>query len=156
MAIPAHRTSGPSNVRYNPMRGPHRPPVPIEPPIHGESMSDARPSDCIFCSIVGGHIPATLVHEEPDLLAFEDVNPQAPIHILFIPRRHVASLDSLEPADEGLAGRLLLAAGEVARRRGLDETGYRVVTNVGKDGGQSVSHLHLHLLGGRGLGWPPG
>jgi histidine triad (HIT) family protein len=119
-------------------------------------MSDTAAPDCIFCSIVSGRIPARLVLEEEDLLAFEDVNPQAPTHVLVIPRRHVTSVDALDPGDADLAGRLLLAAGEVARRRGLSEAGYRVVTNVGKDGGQSVSHLHLHILGGRGLGWPPG
>jgi len=112
--------------------------------------------DCIFCRIVDGDIPAQVVHQDDRALVFRDVNPQAPTHLLVIPRRHVVSVDHLSPDDEALAGHLLLTAGTAARSLGLEEDGYRVVTNIGRDGGQTVSHLHLHVLGGRSLGWPPG
>jgi len=111
---------------------------------------------CVFCRIEAREVPAHIVHESDDVLAFADLNPQAPTHILVIPRRHVASMDDLEESDAGLAGRILLAAAEVARAVGMDETGYRVVVNTGDDGAQTVPHLHLHLLGGRRLLWPPG
>jgi histidine triad (HIT) family protein len=119
-------------------------------------MTESTSSGCVFCAIASGRIPARVVHDEEDLLGFEDLNPQAPTHLLFIPRRHVASVDELVPGDELLVGRLVLAAGSVARRLGLDRSGYRLILNTGEDGGQSVFHLHLHLLGGRPLGWPPG
>lgn len=112
--------------------------------------------ECIFCRIVAGSLPATPVLENEHVVAFRDVNPQAPVHVLIVPRRHVASVAALEPEDAGLPAALLLAAAEVARREGLEAAGYRVVTNVGDDGGQSVDHLHLHVLGGRPLDWPPG
>jgi len=112
--------------------------------------------DCIFCRIARGELPANVVLETPDVLAFRDVHPQAPVHVLVIPKRHLASLADLEPTDGALAGALLTAAAEVARQAGLEDGGYRVVTNIGEDGGQSVSHLHLHVLGGRAMGWPPG
>jgi len=111
---------------------------------------------CVFCRIEAREVPAHIVHESDDVLAFADLNPQAPTHILVIPRRHVASMNDLEEADAELAGRVLLAAAEVARAVGMDETGYRVVVNTGDDGAQTVPHLHLHLLGGRRLLWPPG
>lgn len=114
------------------------------------------PSDCLFCKIVGGDIPATLVHEDERIVAFRDIHPQAPVHILLIPREHVASLDAADPAHEALLGRLLLVARDLARSEGMAEDGYRTVLNVGADGGQTVHHLHVHLLGGRSLGWPPG
>jgi histidine triad (HIT) family protein len=113
-------------------------------------------ADCLFCKIARRDIPASIVHETDDLLAFRDVGPQAPVHVLVIPKRHVATLDDFEPADAALAGRLLLAAAELARREGIAEQGYRTVMNCNADGGQSVFHVHLHLLGGRRLGWPPG
>ena len=113
-------------------------------------MSDA----CIFCRIVGGTIPATLVASNTHGVAFRDLHPQAPSHRLVIPRRHVASL--AEATDAGDLGALMLLAAEVARADGLDETGYRVVANTGQDGGQTVHHLHLHVLGGRAMHWPPG
>jgi histidine triad (HIT) family protein len=116
---------------------------------------DGSPS-CIFCRIARGEIPARVIRESETLLAFHDVNPQAPTHVLVIPRRHVASLEALRAEDAELAGSLLLAVAEIARSLELDETGYRVVANVGEDGGQSVAHLHLHLLGGRAMVWPPG
>lgn len=112
--------------------------------------------DCIFCRIVAGEIPAQVVHDDDRALVFRDVNPQAPTHLLVIPKRHVVSADHLGPEDEGLAGHLLLAAGEAARSLDLAGDGYRIVTNIGRDGGQTVSHLHLHVLGGRRLDWPPG
>jgi histidine triad (HIT) family protein len=112
--------------------------------------------DCIFCRIVRGEIPSTPVLETHEVLAFRDLNPQAPNHILVIPRVHVASLAELGPGDVALGGALLTACAQVARESGLDAGGYRVVTNVGEDGGQSVGHLHLHVLGGRSMGWPPG
>jgi histidine triad (HIT) family protein len=114
------------------------------------------PSDCLFCKIARGDIPATLVHEDERVVAFRDIHPQAPVHILLIPREHVASLDAVDAGHEGLLGRLLLVARDLARSEGMAEDGYRTVLNVGADGGQTVHHLHVHLLGGRSLGWPPG
>jgi histidine triad (HIT) family protein len=111
--------------------------------------------NCLFCRIVAGEVDATLVHEGDDVIAFRDVDPRAPTHVLVIPRRHVVSIAHLRPEDARLAGRLLLVAAELARAEGL-EGGWRVVSNVGGDAGQSVPHLHVHLLGGRTLSWPPG
>jgi histidine triad (HIT) family protein len=112
-------------------------------------------TDCLFCRIAQGQIPARKVHEDAELVAFHDVNPQAPVHVLVIPRRHVASIDDLGEADGALAARLVLAIPSLARTLGIGSS-YRVVTNRGAGAGQSVFHLHLHLLGGRPLGWPPG
>lgn len=111
---------------------------------------------CIFCEIAAGRIPATTVHESVDVVGFRDLSPQAPEHVLFIPRTHVSSADDLSQDEAGLAGALVLAATAYARSAGLSERGYRLVVNVGADGGQSVGHLHLHLLGGRAMLWPPG
>jgi histidine triad (HIT) family protein len=108
------------------------------------------PADCIFCKIVRKEIPATLVHEDDRLLAFEDVRPQAPVHLLVIPRRHVRNLD--EAADRDLLGDLALLGARLARERGVAESGYRLLTNVNRDGGQVVFHLHFHVIGGRPLG----
>lgn len=113
-------------------------------------------NDCLFCRIAAGEIPATVVHQDEHLVAFRDINPQAPVHILLIPREHVASLDAAGPDHGALLGHLLLTARTLARSEGIAEDGYRAVLNVGADGGQTVHHLHLHVLGGRGLGWPPG
>jgi len=112
--------------------------------------------NCLFCKIVAGEIPSQKVHEDEHVFAFRDISPQAPTHILVIPRRHVASLTDADDGDEGLLGRLLLACRNAARADGLDEGGYRVVTNIGDNGGQAVHHLHFHVLGGRSMGWPPG
>jgi histidine triad (HIT) family protein len=112
-------------------------------------------TDCIFCKIADGTIPATRLYEDDDTLAFPDLNPQAPTHILVIPKRHIASLADATPTDQPLLGHLLSAAAEVARQQGL-ENGYRIVINTGPDGGQTVSHLHLHVLGNRAMRWPPG
>jgi histidine triad (HIT) family protein len=113
-------------------------------------------SACLFCKIASGAIPADLVHEGERLLAFRDVNPQAPLHVLVIPREHVASLDAAGDGSDGLLGEALLLVAEIARQEGVSEGGYRTVINTGDDGGQTVHHLHVHLLGGRALGWPPG
>ena len=115
-------------------------------------MSD----DCLFCRIVRGEIPSDRVLETDELLAFRDIDPKAPTHVLVIPREHVTSLSSATEDHRELLGSIQLAAAEVARREGVDESGWRLVTNIGLEGGQSVSHLHYHVLGGRGLGWPPG
>jgi len=114
------------------------------------------PSDCLFCRIAAGEIPANVIHQDEHVVAFRDINPQAPVHFLVIPREHVASLDAADDAHQGLLGRVLLAARDLARADGIAEDGYRAVLNIGADGGQTVHHLHLHVLGGRGLGWPPG
>jgi histidine triad (HIT) family protein len=113
------------------------------------------PADCLFCRIVAGDIPATRLHEDDLVIAIRDINPQAPTHVLLLPVRHIASAADLSEADGALLGRLFDVAATLAAREGLD-TGWRVVTNVGPDGGQSVDHLHLHLLGGRPMTWPPG
>jgi histidine triad (HIT) family protein len=112
---------------------------------------------CIFCRIADGQIPATLIYKDEDAVAFRDINPQAPVHALVLPRRHFADLPALLAAGEArLAGKLLDVVGQVARDLGLGEQGFRVVVNTGEHGGQTVPHLHLHVLGGRHLGWPPG
>lgn len=113
-------------------------------------------STCIFCRIVEGSIPAKVVYQDEHTLAFDDVSPQAPVHTLVIPKRHVAAIQDLGEADQALLGRLLLTCRQVAMDKGLAEPGYRIVANTGRDGGQSVFHLHFHVLGGRHLGWPPG
>lgn len=110
----------------------------------------------IFQKIIDREIPADIVFEDDEVLAFRDVNPQAPTHILVIPKKPIVSVAHAAPEDAALLGRLLLVAAEIARQQGLEEGGYRLVTNVGRDGGQSVFHLHVHLLGGRPMGWPPG
>jgi len=112
--------------------------------------------DCIFCKIAAKEIPAALIYEDDQLVAFGDVNPQAPVHILIIPREHIPSLGHLDPGHDQLAGRALRLAAELAKGKGLGESGYRVVVNSGPDAGQSVGHLHFHVLGGRVMGWPPG
>lgn len=112
-------------------------------------------NDCLFCRIARGEIPAAAVAETPGAVAFRDVNPQAPVHVLVVPREHVASLDEASSRPDVLADVLALAAA-VAREEGLATTGYRTVINTGADAGQSVAHLHVHVLGGRPLAWPPG
>jgi histidine triad (HIT) family protein len=113
-------------------------------------MSDS----CLFCRIIRGEIPATLVAEGPKCVAFRDIDPKAPVHILVIPREHVGSLD--EARDAQVLGEILLMVADLARKEGVAESGYRTVINTNDDGGQSVGHLHAHLLGGRRLSWPPG
>ena len=112
--------------------------------------------DCLFCKIAGGDIPADVVFESESVIAFRDVNPQAPTHVLVIPRKHVATINDLEPGDEPLVGDLYMAAKQVAADEGISESGFRTVMNCNKGAGQSVFHIHLHVLGGRSLSWPPG
>ena len=112
--------------------------------------------DCLFCKIVNGDIPADIVYQSDEVVAFRDISPQAPTHVLIIPRRHVATINDLEPGDETTVGNLFLAAKEIASQEGIAEPGYRVAMNCNEAAGQTVFHLHLHLLGGRQLGWPPG
>ncbi len=113
-------------------------------------------SETLFSKIIRREIPADIVYEDDEVLAFRDVNPQAPVHVLFIPRRAIATLDDATPDQATLLGKLMLAAAGYARREGFAENGYRVVMNCREDGGQSVYHIHLHLLAGRRLTWPPG
>jgi len=113
-------------------------------------------SDCLFCQIIDGAIEADLVHDEPGWIAIRDINPQAPTHLLVIPRQHLQSLEGLDRESRDVAGELLLACRRVAQSEGLSDSGYRVVINTNDDGGQTVPHLHLHVLGGRFMGWPPG
>jgi len=112
-------------------------------------------SDCLFCKIVNKQIPAKLVFEDDRAVAFEDINPQAPVHLLVIPRKHIANLNEVA-GEESLAGHLLAVAGRLAAERGVAESGYRAVFNTNRDAQQSVFHLHLHVMGGRAFAWPPG
>ena len=112
--------------------------------------------DCLFCRIAAGTVPSRKAMEDDELVAFEDINPQAPVHLLVIPRRHVPTLNDLGPGDDALIGRMLRAATRLARERDVADSGYRVVLNCNAHAGQSVWHIHLHLLGGRNLRWPPG
>mgnify|MGYP001348846432 CR=1 FL=1 len=113
-------------------------------------------TDCLFCKMVSGEITPDKVFENDDVLAFRDINPQAPTHVLVIPKRHVGTLNELDEESAGLVGTMMLAAAEVARREGFAEQGYRTIMNCNAHGGQTVFHIHLHLLGGRVMGWPPG
>ncbi len=113
-------------------------------------------SDCLFCKIVEKKIPAKLVHEDEHTVAFDDINPQAPVHTLIVPKRHVVSVQDLGESDQMLLARLLLTCTKVANDKGLAAQGFRVVANTGRDGGQTVFHLHFHVLGGRHMSWPPG
>lgn len=119
-------------------------------------MSDERDADCLFCRIVAGEVPADRVHEDGQVIAIRDIAPRAPTHLLLLPRRHVASALELTDADGPMLGRLFAAAADLAREHGLADDGYRLVTNIGRWGGQSVAHLHVHLMGGRAFDWPPG
>ncbi|MDX5333479.1 MAG: histidine triad nucleotide-binding protein [Gammaproteobacteria bacterium] len=113
-------------------------------------------SDCIFCKIAAGEIPADVVYQDDDVIAFRDLNPQAPTHVLVIPRKHIETLHHAGQDDAELMGRLFLGAQRVAEVDGIAGSGYRTVVNCGAGAGQSVFHVHLHVLGGRALGWPPG
>jgi histidine triad (HIT) family protein len=112
--------------------------------------------NCLFCKIVAGEIPSDKVHDDEMVLAFNDINPVAPVHQLIVPKRHIASAADLGEPDAELLGRLFAVSAQLAASAGLPRSGYRLVTNVGADGGQSVDHLHFHLLGGRAMTWPPG
>jgi histidine triad (HIT) family protein len=113
-------------------------------------------SDCLFCKIIAGQIPGTVVYQDDDLFAFRDINPQAPLHVLILPRRHIATLNDLAPGDDALVGSMFRAAAALAKEHGYADRGYRTVFNTNRQAGQSVFHIHLHLLAGRSLAWPPG
>jgi len=120
-------------------------------------MSDSTPpADCLFCRIVAGEIPGAIVFQDDSLVAFKDISPHAPLHVLIVPRRHIASLNDLTSQDDVLVGSMCRLAAELAKEHGYHERGYRTVFNTNRDGGQTVPHIHLHLLAGRGLTWPPG
>jgi len=111
---------------------------------------------CLFCRIASGEISAKKVHEDADVVAFEDINPQAPTHVLVVPRKHIPSLDDLTDADANVVGTVLTRAAQIARNLHLESDGYRLVINNGEAAGQTVFHIHFHILGGRNFGWPPG
>jgi histidine triad (HIT) family protein len=111
---------------------------------------------CLFCRIAAGELPARIVHQDDEVVAFHDVNPQAPVHVLIVPRAHVATLNDLDPAHDALVGAMVRRAAAIARDLGIDQRGYRTVFNCNREAGQSVFHVHLHLLGGRPMAWPPG
>lgn len=113
-------------------------------------------SDCLFCGIVDGTIKANVIYQNDRLVAFKDISPKAPVHVLIIPRKHLVSVLDIEADDSALIGEIFQVAGRLAREHGIAESGFRVVVNSGADAGQSVFHLHYHLLGGRQMGWPPG
>ena len=113
-------------------------------------------STCLFCGIAAGSIRSKVIYQDDQAVAFEDINPQAPVHVLIIPRKHVSSIGETDSAESALLGHLLLTGAKIAKEKGLTTSGYRILTNTGPDAGQSVFHLHLHVLGGRPMGWPPG
>ena len=113
-------------------------------------------ADCLFCKIIAGQIPASIVHSSERIVAFKDINPQAPTHVLVLPRRHIATLNDLTEEDDALVGELVRTAGAIAKKNGHADAGYRAVFNCHADAGQTVFHIHLHLLGGRKMAWPPG
>jgi histidine triad (HIT) family protein len=113
-------------------------------------------SDCLFCKIVAGEIPGSIVYRDERLVAFRDINPQAPMHVLIVPRRHIASLNELSTEDDGLVGEMIRRGAALAKEHGYADRGYRTVFNCNADAGQTVFHIHLHVLGGRTLTWPPG
>lgn len=113
-------------------------------------------SDCLFCRVAAKTIPAKVLHEDDHTLAFDDIHPQAPVHTLVIPKRHVASIQDLGESDQALLAQLLLTCTKVAKDKGLADSGFRLVANTGRHGGQTVFHLHFHVLGGRHMAWPPG
>jgi len=113
-------------------------------------------SDDLFLKIIAHEIPADIVYEDDEVLAFRDINPQAPLHVLIIPKVHIRTINDLQPTDAELVGKLFLVAQDIARSEGIDESGYRVVMNCNAGAGQTVFHIHLHLLGGRDFTWPPG
>ncbi len=113
-------------------------------------------TDCLFCKMVSGEIKPDTVYEDENVLAFRDISPQAPLHVLVIPKRHISTLNDLDEADAQLAGQLTLAAAKIAEQEGVAEAGYRAVMNCNAGGGQTVFHIHMHVLAGRNLTWPPG
>src|SRR6185503_17095243 len=111
---------------------------------------------CLFCSIANHEIPASIVYEDDRVIAFNDINPQAPTHVLVVPKRHIETLNTLEPGDDGIVGEVVRRAAAIAKERGISEKGYRTVFNTNREAGQTVFHIHLHLVGGRPMAWPPG
>jgi histidine triad (HIT) family protein len=124
--------------------------------MEGFAMERAPDPECLFCKIVQGQIPVEVVGETDDLLAFRDINPQAPHHVLVIPKQHIPTVNDLEDAEAALVGRMAILARDLARDQGCDVAGYRLVLNCNRHGGQTVFHLHMHLLAGRSMSWPPG
>lgn len=112
--------------------------------------------NCIFCMIASGEIKSSKVYEDDEITAFKDITPQAPVHVVIIPKKHITSLNEINADDSALIGNLFMKIKDIAKLTGLDEKGYRIVSNCGEDGGQTVGHIHFHLLGGRALKWPPG
>jgi len=113
-------------------------------------------ADCLFCKIVAREIPASIVYEDDHVIAFNDINPQGPTHVLVVPKRHIATLNDLADGDDQIVGELVRRAAAIAKARGIDAGGFRTVFNTGTNGGQTVHHLHAHVLGGRHMTWPPG
>lgn len=113
-------------------------------------------SDCLFCKIINGEIPSEKVYEDDKVYAFKDVNPQAPIHFLVVPKEHISSALELNDSNKDVVGHVFTVVSEIAKDMGFDKNGFRIVNNCGKDGGQTVGHLHFHVLAGRNIGWPPG
>ena len=111
---------------------------------------------CLFCGIVEGKVKGEIVYQDDSVVAFKDITPRAPVHLLIVPRKHIATVSDLKPADSAVVGAIFFAAAKLAREQGVAESGYRIVVNCGADAGQTVFHLHYHLLGGRHMGWPPG
>jgi histidine triad (HIT) family protein len=111
---------------------------------------------CLFCRIINREIPASIVYEDEHVLAFNDINPQAPAHVLVIPKKHIASLNELQPSDDQIVGELVRRAAAIAKDKGIADQGFRTVFNTNRDAGQTVFHIHLHLFGGRAMAWPPG
>lgn len=112
--------------------------------------------DCLFCKIASGQIPSTKVYEDDLVYAFRDIDPQAPVHILIIPKAHISSVNEIDDENCAVVGHIFKVASQIAKAEGIDKDGYRIVTNIGENGGQTVGHLHYHMLGGRSLQWPPG
>ncbi len=113
-------------------------------------------NDCLFCKLIAGEIPADVVYQDDDVFAFKDIAPQAPVHILVIPKEHIATINDANEEHQALLGKMMLTAKKIAKDQGLAENGYRLVINCNEDGGQTVYHLHMHILGGRSMAWPPG
>src|SRR5262249_47675949 len=124
--------------------------------IHLPALQSFSMADCLFCRIVTREIPASIVYEDDHVLAFNDINPQAPTHVLVVPKRHIASLGELTDNDDEIVGEVVRRAAAIAQERGIASDGYRTVFNTNRDAGQTVFHIHLHLLGGRSMKWPPG
>ncbi len=113
-------------------------------------------TNCIFCKIAAKEMKSTVVYEDDELFAFRDINPQAPVHILLIPKKHILTINDLDNVDQALIGKMFLAAKEIAKNEGIDQSGYRTLFNCNRDAGQEVYHIHLHIIGGRKMTWPPG